>query len=226
MIYVIGVGPGSPEYLTLKAKNEIESADIVAGFKPALNTVREFVRGEIVEIPDYARESELLKYVADKSHNKKCVFCCTGDPDFSDSQLLEKIALLTEIEIVPGISSVQVAASKARVAFENSAFISFHKRGSIEGQKREILSRIKENKDVILLPRPYDFMPEEIAKYLTGNGISPDTRAIIFENLTMDEREHHKSLKEIEGEFSDLCIMVISKGVLDERLPHHLCSNG
>ena len=212
MIYVIGVGPGSPEYLTLKAKKQIESADIVAGFKPALNTVKELVRGEIVEIPDYARESELLKYVADKSRNKKCVFCCTGDPNFSDSQLLKKIALLTEIEVLPGISSVQVAASKARVAFENSAFISFHKSGSIEGQKRELLSRIKEHKDIILLPRPYDFMPEEIAQYLMGNGISPDTGTIIYENLTMDEREHHKSLKEIKGGFSDLCIMVIKQG--------------
>ncbi len=55
-------------------------------------------------------------------------------------------------------------------------------------------------------------MPEEITKYLMGNGISPDTRVIIYENLTMDEREHHKSLKEIEGEFSDLCIMVIKQG--------------
>ena len=210
MILAIGVGPGSPEYLTIRAKNEIESADIVAGFKPPLNTVKEFVRGEIVEV-DYASESELLKYIADKSNNKKCVFCCTGDPDFSDSQLLEKIALHTEIEILPGVSSVQVAASKARVAFENSTFISLHKRGSIEAQKSELLSRIKENKDVILLPRPYDFMPEEIAQYLMGNGISPDIRVIIYENLTMDEREHHKSLKEIEGDFSDLCIMVIKQ---------------
>ena len=63
MILVIGVGPGSPEYLTAKAKNAIESADIVAGFKPALNTVKEFVHGEIVEI-DYAKEGGLLKYVA------------------------------------------------------------------------------------------------------------------------------------------------------------------
>jgi cobalt-precorrin-7 (C5)-methyltransferase len=211
MIYVIGVGPGSPEYLTLKAKNEIESADVVAGFKPALNTVKKFIRGEIVEI-DYVKESELLKYIAEKSRTQKCVFCCTGDPDFSDSQLLEKIALHTEIEILPGISSVQLAASKARVAFEKLAFISLHKRGSIEGQKRELLSRIREKKDVILLPRPYDFMPEDIAEYLMENGIDPDTMVIIYENLTMDEREHHKSLREIEGKFSDLCIMVIKQG--------------
>ncbi|MFC1913661.1 precorrin-6y C5,15-methyltransferase (decarboxylating) subunit CbiE [Chloroflexota bacterium] len=211
MIYVIGVGPGAPEYLTLKAKNLVESADIVAGFKTVLNTVKELVRGEIVEI-DYASEGELLKYIADKSRNKKCVFCCKGDPNFSDAQLLEKIALHTEIEVLPGISSVQVAASRARVAFEHSAFISFHKRGPIEGQKRELLSRIKENKDVILLPRPYDFMPEEIARYLMENGIKPDTRAIIYENLTMNEREHHQSLQEIECEFSDLCIMVIKRG--------------
>ncbi|MFC1916635.1 precorrin-6y C5,15-methyltransferase (decarboxylating) subunit CbiE [Chloroflexota bacterium] len=202
-VHIVDVGTGSPRYLTMEMEEVIRKADIVVGFKPPLDTIREFVHGEIVEI-DYAKEGELLKYVADKSINKKCVFCCTGDPDFSDSQLLEKIAFYTEIEILPGVSSVQVAASEARVAFDNSVFISFHKRGPIEAQKRELLSRIKENKDVILLPRPYDFMPEEIAKYLMENGISPDTRVIIYENLTMDEREHHKSLKEIEGNFSDL----------------------
>lgn len=113
---------------------------------------------------------------------------------------------------MPGISSVQVAASKARVAFEHSAFISFHKRGPIEAQKRELLSRTKENKDIILLPRPYDFMPEEIARYLLENGINPNTRTIIYENLAMNEREHHQSLQEIEGEFSDFCIMIIKQG--------------
>jgi precorrin-6y C5,15-methyltransferase (decarboxylating) CbiE subunit len=208
MIYVIGVGPGAPEYLTLKAKTLVESADIVAGFKPPLDTVKDFVRGEVVAI-DYASESELLKYISNESRSKKCVFCCTGDPDFSDAQLLEKIALLTDIEVIPGVSSVQVAASKARVAFEHAAFISFHRRGSVESQKNELLSQIKESKDVIILPRPYDFMPEEIAAYLLKNGIDPDTRTIIYENLTRDEKEHHQSLHKVKGEFRDLCIMVI-----------------
>jgi len=210
MILVIGVGPGSPEYLTIKAKNEIESADIVAGFKPALNAVREFVHGEIVEI-DYANEGKLLKYVADKSNNKKCVFCCTGDPNFSASQLLDKIALYDEVEILPGISSAQVAASKAKVAFEDSLFISFHKGGSIEREKGDLLSGLKESKNIILFPRPYDFMPKEIAEYLMQNGVSPDTEVIIYENLTMNEKESLKSLKEIQGEFSDLCVMVIKR---------------
>lgn len=212
MILVIGTGPGAPEYLTLKAKKEIESADIVAGFRPALETVKEFVRGEMVVISDYAREGELLDYVASESHHKKCVFCCTGDPDVSDAQLIEKLARRTEIDIIPGISSIQIAASKARVALENSAFISFHRGGSIESQKQELLCRIKEHKDIVLLPRPYDFMPPEIAQYLITNGINPEMRVIIYEDLTLNEKEHHQSLKEIKGEFSDLCVMVLKQG--------------
>jgi len=211
MIFAIGVGPGSPEYLTIKAKNEVASADIVVGFKSALNTVKEFAKGEVVEIPSHAREDKFLKYVADKSGGKKCVFCFTGDPNFSESQLLDKLAIYDEVELLPGISSVQVAASKAKVAFEDSVFISFHKGGSIERGKRDLLSGIEEGKNILLLPRPYDFMPKEIAEYLMQNGVSPDTEVIIYENLTMNEKESVKSLKEIRGEFSDLCVMVIKQ---------------
>jgi len=211
MILAIGVGPGSPEYLTIKAKNEVKSADLVVGFKPALNTVKEFAKGEVIEIPTHTKEDEFLKYVADKLGDKKCVFCFTGDPNFSGSQLLDKLALYDKVEILPGISSAQVAASKAKVAFEDSVFISFHKGGSIERGKRDLLSGIKEGKNIILFPRPYDFMPKEIAEYLMQNGVSPDTEVIIYENLTMNEKESLKSLKEIQGEFSDLCVMVIKR---------------
>jgi cobalt-precorrin-7 (C5)-methyltransferase len=212
MILAIGVGPGSPEYLTIKAKNEVASADIVAGFKPALETVKDFTNGEVIEIPAHSGEAEYLKYMAGKSGEKKCVFCFTGDPNFSASELLDKIALYDDVEIVPGISSVQIAASKAKVAFEDSIFISFHKGGSLEEIKWELLNRVKGNRNIILLPRPYDFMPEEIAGYLMQNGVSPDTEVIIYQNLTMsNEEESYKSLKEIKGEFSDLCVMVIKR---------------
>ena len=140
------------------------------------------------------------------------MFCFTGDPNFSASELLDKLAIYDDVEIVPGISSVQIAASKAGVAFEDSIFISFHKGGSLEEVQKELLYRVKGNKNIILLPRPYDFMPEEIAGYLMRNGVRPDTEAIIFQNLTLkDEKESRLSLKDISGEFSDLCIMVIKR---------------
>jgi cobalt-precorrin-7 (C5)-methyltransferase len=210
MIYVVGVGPGAPEYLTFKARDLVESADIVAGFGPPLKTVGEFIRGEKVEV-DYAGERKKLRYIAAQSRDNKCVFCCAGDPDFSDSQLLKKIADLTEIEIVPGVSSTQIAASRAKVAWEDSAFISLHKRGPIERRKMEMVRRIKEGKDVILLPRPWDFMPAEIAAFLIKNDVKPDTRVSIYENLTLDEKEQHTLLKDVRGSFSDLCIMLIRR---------------
>ncbi|MFC1900516.1 precorrin-6y C5,15-methyltransferase (decarboxylating) subunit CbiE [Chloroflexota bacterium] len=212
MILAIGAGPGSSEYVTIRAKNEVASADIVAGFRPALDAVREYIRGEIIEIPSHSGEEEFLKYIGEQSRDKKCVFCFTGDPNFSASELLDKIAVYDEVELVPGISSVQVAASKARVAFEDSVFVSFHKGDAFEEIKRELLARVKETRNIILLPRPFDFMPEQIAGYLMQNGVSPDTEVIIYQNLTLDnEKEDCMKLKEIKGEFSDLCVMVIKR---------------
>ncbi|MFC2070175.1 precorrin-6y C5,15-methyltransferase (decarboxylating) subunit CbiE [Chloroflexota bacterium] len=212
MILAIGVGPGSPEYVTIRAKNEVASADIVAGFRPALEAVREYAKGKVIEIPSHSGEEEFLKYIAGKSGEKKCVFCFVGDPNFSASELLDKISVYDEVEIVPSISSVQIAASKAKVAFEDSIFISFHKGDPLDEIKQELLTRARENRNIILLPRPYDFMPEEIAGYLMQNGVSPDTEVNIYENLTLsNEKESYMSLKEIMGKFSDLCVMVMER---------------
>jgi len=212
MILAIGVGPGSPEYVTIRAKNEVASADIVAGFRPALDAVREHIKGELIEIPSHSTEEEFLEYISRKSEDKKCVFCFTGDPNFSASELLDKIAVYDEVEIVPGISSVQIAAGKARIAFEDSIFISFHKGEAFEETKQELLTRARGNRNIILLPRPFDFMPEQIAGYLMQNGISPDREVIIYQNLTLsDEKESRMRLKEINGEYSDLCVIVIKR---------------
>jgi cobalt-precorrin-7 (C5)-methyltransferase len=213
MILAVGVGPGSPEYVTVRGRNEVASADIVAGFKPALDAVRDCLKGEVIEIKTHTGEEEYLKRFAENSGEKKCVFCFVGDPNFSASELLEKIAVYGEVEIVPGISSAQVAAGKAGIAFENSIFISFHKGASFDEIKKELLKNVIEgSRNIILLPRPFDFMPEEIAGYLMENGADPDAGVIIFQNLTLEnETEIRTTLGEVRGNFSDLCVMIIRK---------------
>src|SRR5208283_5584945 len=103
MILAVGVGPGAPEYLTQKAKQAIQSADIILGFKPSLNTVRGFIREgtEVFESPDHPNEEKYLKYMATKSKSKKCVVLFVGDPNFSGYEFVDKISRFDEVEIVP-----------------------------------------------------------------------------------------------------------------------------
>ncbi|MFC1921548.1 cobalt-precorrin-7 (C(5))-methyltransferase, partial [Chloroflexota bacterium] len=83
---------------------------------------------------------------------------------------------------------------------------------SFDEIKQELLVRVKENRDIILLPRPFDFMPGDIAGYLIQNGVNPDTKVVIYQNLTLkNEKETRMTLKEIKGEFSDLCVMLIKR---------------
>jgi len=211
MITVAGVGPGSKEYLTEKVAFIVQKADIVAGWNHALKVIEGVIRGEKIQFTAHEKEEETIAYLAQEARKgKKCIICTVGDPNFSDYQLLEKTRRYDEIEIVPGISSVQVAASLAQVSLEHTCFITFHKSGSIEGEKQELLEGIQKGKNLILLPRPYDFMPQDIANFLIEHGVDASLEVTIFENLTFkDERKIKTTIGELRGKFSDLSVIVI-----------------
>ena len=60
----------------------------------------------------------------------------TGDVNFSESEVVDRlIEIFDEVEIIPGISSTQVAASKAKVPTDKSKVITMHISTSIEEKK-------------------------------------------------------------------------------------------
>lgn len=213
-LFVVGVGPGSKEYITEKAKKIIKDADLVAGFTTAIIYCKDLInsKAEIVVL-DYASEKPKLDMIAGRlKESKKCVICCVGDVNFSDQQFIKKIRLACgQIEVIPGISSVQIAAALAGLAMEDIRFITFHKSGTLEPEKMELIDALKKGRNIILLPRPWDFMPSDIAGFLIGSGISPKMRISVYENLTLEnETVFNGNLEGLLGkDFSDLSVMVI-----------------
>lgn len=215
-LFVIGVGPGAREYLTDKSKEIIQRSQVIAGFEPAIDIVRPLIpKGTQTVTLNYQNEEKGLRSVWENlKEGKRCCICCVGDPNFSDQQFIEKIkSICGQIEIVPGISSVQIACAKAGLAMEDILFITFHKFGPLEKEKVELLEAIRAGKPVILLPRPWDFMPKDISVFLMEKGISPELTTTIYENLTLpDERISESTLEDLlERDFTDLSIMVIGK---------------
>jgi len=218
MIWAVGIGPGDPELLTLKATRLIESADVAAGFETVLKVVEDLIHKEKV-ILTYRNQDEALANVAAAHRSgKQCVVCFMGDPNFSGYQLLERVenACGERVELVPGISSVQVVASRARLPFDEAAFVSFHKRGDLCKDREYLASVVRWRNGVIVIPRPWDFMPGAIASFLLENKIAPGTEVTVYERLTTEEREWHGTLLELkeraqEKEFSDMSILVIQK---------------
>ncbi|MEM2099458.1 MAG: SAM-dependent methyltransferase, partial [Candidatus Bathyarchaeia archaeon] len=121
-----------------------------------------------------------------------------------------------EVDIVPGISSVQVCAARLRLCWDNIDLISFHE-GVIPEKKEQLAELIKKGKTVFVLPDPKTFTPRDIVMFLIKSGIDKATQVAICENLTLsNERIIQTTLGEAAKiDTSSLSVMVI-KAKLEE----------
>jgi cobalt-precorrin-7 (C5)-methyltransferase len=227
-IYAVGVGPGSPKYVTEIVKQTILNCDIVIGYKYTLKTIEDLIQGkEIYEI-NMNNQEESYQKILPQLGNRSLVIPFTGDVNFSESEVVDRlIEIFGEIEVIPGISSIQVAASKARVPLDKSKIITMHVTTSIEEKKLELQKALIDGYSVILVPRPWpkqpdkQFMPSDIAIYLKNNGFDTGSLKVhVFEALTTDnETSFIGTVKDLEGkEFSDLSIMVFNQFFLDSYM--------
>ncbi len=227
-VYAVGVGPGSPDYVSKKVEEIIRSSDIIIGYKYTLETIKDLLEGkEIFEITMQNQE-QIYQKVQKNLGEKKLVIPFTGDVNFSESEVVDRlIEIFGNIQIVPGTSSIQVAASKARVPLDKSKVITLHISTPIEQEKIELQKALLDGYSVVLVPRPWPkepkkhFMPSEISIYLKKNGFDTSKIKIhVFENLTTKkETSFVGTLNELEGkEFSDLSVMVFNQYKLNSYI--------
>lgn len=227
-VYAVGVGPGSPKYVTEIVKEIVLDSDIVIGYKYTLKTIEALLKGkEVIEITMKDQEEAYQKVVKSLG-DKTCIIPFTGDVNFSESEVVDRlIEIFGDVEVVPGISSTQVAASKAKVPIDKSRVITMHISTSIEEKKLELQKALIDGLSVILVPRPWPkepskhFMQSEIAIYLRNHGF--DTSKIkvhVFEFLTTDKETHFiGKLSDLEGrQFSDLSVMVFDQTRLESYI--------
>jgi len=227
-VYAVGVGPGSPKYVTEIVKEIVQNCDIVIGYKYTLKTIENLIEGkEIHEITMEDQEESYQKILA-KLGDKTLVVPFTGDVNFSESEVVDRlIEIFGEVEILPGISSIQVAASRAQVPLDKSKVITMHVTTPIEDKKLELQKALIDGFSVILVPRPWPkqpnkhFMASEIAVYLREHNFSTDKMKVhVFEAITTEnETSFVGTVKDLEEkEFSDLSVIVFNQLSLDSYM--------
>ena len=212
-ITIVGVGPGDPDLLTLKARDAIRNADYVAGFETVLGPVRRWIRGEALPMRYRDQEEALERLATHAEAGKRCVVCAWGDLNFSARELLDRVRRRADVELIPGISSVQVACARLGLAMETSLFITLHARDGHEEGFAELKKALKRRvRNLIVLPRPFDLMPAAIATLLMESGIAADTPLYLMQRLSLPGEMISdytlSSLAAEEAEFSDLTILV------------------
>jgi cobalt-precorrin-7 (C5)-methyltransferase len=223
-VYAVGVGPGSPDYVTGIIKDVISKCDVVIGYGYTLKTIEGLLDGkQIIEVNMKNQEDAYQKIAGEGNHTILVPF--TGDVNFSESEVVDRlIEIFDEVEIIPGISSTQVAASMAKVPTDKSKVITMHISTSIEEKKLELQKALIDGYSVVLVPRPWPkvpekhFMPSEIALYLKRNGFDTSRMKVhVFEAVTTEmETSFEGVVSDLEGkEFSDLCVMVFNQATLE-----------
>ena len=225
-LFVIGVGPGSPTYLTDAAKEAIHKSLYVVGYRYSLSTIEGVVdrsRQQVFEITMKTQEDVYQHVYKKMKDGEYCTMPFTGDVNFSESEVVDRLFEIfgdDNVEVIPGISSIQLAAAKSHIPTDKALIITFHVTGDIEQKKKDLLDAVRQGRSVILLPRPWPadpskhFMQSEIAKFLRQNGIdTAKLKAWVFEHLTTEKESTFRgTVADFEGkEFSDLSAVVIDQ---------------
>ncbi|GFO97520.1 precorrin-6Y C5,15-methyltransferase subunitCbiE [groundwater metagenome] len=157
---IVGVGAG-PGLLTHEAASVIENSEIIFGSKRAIELAKEHIRCDATEISDYT-----LKGIPENA-----VVLSTGDPMLSG---LGKYAKKGD-EIIPGISSMQLACARLRLDIGELSVITAHSR-DIARVKERLIKELGDGKNVFLLPDS-SFGIDEIAGLLISKGFSREITA-------------------------------------------------
>ncbi|WP_048192174.1 precorrin-6y C5,15-methyltransferase (decarboxylating) subunit CbiE [Methanobacterium sp. SMA-27] len=203
-LYLVGVGPGSEKYLTFEALNVVGSSDILMGSKRALKLFPD-TKAEKIEL-NAKNMGEMLNLAVSKACEGRAVaLLSTGDPGFSGVlKPIKKLAGKLEFEVIPGISSIQICASKLQISWDEANIITMHGKGISD----ELISLLSNGRTTIILPNN---TIEETVEYLLDQGIDPNRRAAVCENLSYDnEKIVEVQLKELLNEqFGYMCVLVV-----------------
>lgn len=211
--WIVGVGPGSPEYLTKAATDAIRSSDAILGWDLDILPVKALLEGKKVYLQDVSNYVEATQVAAREclQNGADIAIVRIGDPCVSSglSGILE-IFREFDIHVVPGISSTQFAAAYAQINIDESVIISFHDYGNPDEKKEFMLDAFKRLRHIIILCSP-DMRPAAAAKFFVEKELEATTIGYVLSRVTLPEQSIFKaSLSEIaEREFDWLSVFVL-----------------
>ena len=200
-IFVVGVGADGPASLPTAVQERIEQADQLWGSRRLLAFWTDHPAEKVIIGANIA---ELVGRLPERAE-RRVVILASGDPGFYGivGTLLRHLPP-QELEIIPYVSSLQLAFARAGLAWNEAIFTSAHARplAEVVGWAKRV------PKLGILTDRQHS--PALIAQTLLDIGLA-DCRAIVAENLGQpDERLTDTLLSALPGlEFGPLNVLLL-----------------
>lgn len=202
-IIVAGIGPGNKNFITPAALKKIRAAKFLVGGKRALSTFANenqitcAITREFDAAIDFIREKILLGEV---------VVMVSGDPGYySLLDMLRKKFPPSTIEVIPSISSIQLAFAKIALPWHDATLLSFHGR-----QPARELLQFSAGKILGLLTDA-EFNSATISKLLIDCGWDKNSSVTICARLSYpDEKIFSTTLDAAaQGEPVSHCVLIV-----------------
>lgn len=220
---IVGIGPGSMEYVNAKARKLISDADIIVAGSDRMLELSDEIRKEEKNCKEYTsfksyKTIDIINFIKEKFENSQdssAVVLMSGDTGFySGTQSLykhieamaknsENILHKVDMQIVPSISSISYLASRYNISWHDMKIVSLH------GRTGHLAHELKTNKKVFVISSG-GMETSDIISELIDKGFE-DCDIYIGENMSYPEEvlSHGKVADFKEYKFLELCSMII-----------------
>ncbi|MBX9138582.1 MULTISPECIES: precorrin-3B C(17)-methyltransferase [unclassified Clostridium] len=112
-LYVIGIGPGGLEHMTLRAKEAIEESNIIVGYNKYIDMINPLVEDkELFSTGMRGEESRCRKALELSKENNIVALISTGDSGiYGMAGLILQMKENENVEIIPGVTASSAAGS-------------------------------------------------------------------------------------------------------------------
>lgn len=137
MLIGVGLGPGSPDLLTLAAVKALkESSKVFVPGKLAADLVAPYAKAQVLDFPMIQDKAELRKLwennariVAEEAEKGTISFAVLGDPNFFSTfshlrRTLKEKYPDVEVTTIPGVSAITAQAARTDTSIESSFIVS------------------------------------------------------------------------------------------------------
>ena len=110
IVYVVGLGPGDPQFLTAQAQSALEEAEVLCGYPVYLDLVRPYYPEKEYYATGMTKELDRCRWALETAHSGRTVaLVCSGDAGVYGmaSPLLELAEGFPDVtvEVVPGLTA-------------------------------------------------------------------------------------------------------------------------
>ena len=203
-IYLIGIGMGNPDTLTVRAQRIIGQSDCLIGAKRILESVE---NDRAVRISSIKNE-EIVSAILQQPQDSIISVLLSGDVGFYSAAkklcgCIRQSVAGAKLELICGISSLQYFCAKIETSWDDLKVISVH------GRENNVPAAVQKFGKVFVLTGSNQ-TAGDVCKALCRYGLS-DALVWVGEELSYpQEKISHGTAEELSGQiFSSLAVMVI-----------------